>query len=123
MEIQPEEYEEYLKDEYLNFHEASELLEIGEEELRQLVQKHQVPTHTIAGVFLRLKKKDVEQLKNRWRIDRELFPASEPYFSHPSTMRKAALKEKWADFWYFNDFYIVCSFLIIVLLYFIISSQ
>ncbi|MBI2095345.1 MAG: helix-turn-helix domain-containing protein [Candidatus Omnitrophica bacterium] len=125
MEISPEEHREYLKDEYLNFQEAAELLEVEEEELRRLVREHRIPTHTIAGVFLRLRKKDVETLKNRWRIDRELFPAPEPHVSHPGppALRQAARREKWADFWYFNDFYIVCSALIIALLYFIIVSQ
>ena len=123
MEISPEEHTEYLKDEYLNFHEAAELLEVEEEELRRLVQEHRIPTHTIAGVFMRLRKKDVETLKNRWRIDRELFPAPEPHFSHHTTVRQAARRDKWLDFWYFNDFYILCSALIIVLLYFIIISQ
>ena len=124
MEIKTEEYEEYLKEKYLTFHEASLMLDISEEELMELVRRHEVPTHQVAGAFLRIKKTDVEELKNKWRIERELFPMQkDSYFSHASTVERAGLAEKMADFWYFNDFYIICSGLIIILLYFIISSQ
>ena len=74
MEIEPEEYKEYLKEEYLNVHEAAEILDIGEKELWDIVHHHKVPTHNIAGAFLRFKKTDIEELKNKWRIERELFP-------------------------------------------------
>ena len=123
MEINKEEYTNYLEDQYLNLHEAAEMLEVSEEELKSLIQEHQVPTHTMAGVFLRLKKQDVEHLKNTWRIKRELFPAPQTFFSHHDTVPVSSKREKWQDFWYFNDFYIICSVLIVVLLYFIVSSQ
>ena len=113
----------YIKEEYLNIQEAAEVLEIGEEELRKLLAQHKIPTHTIAGVFLRLRKNDIEHLKNKWRIERELFPKPEKYFSHHTVVHKATLLEKIADFWYFNDFYILCSILIAVLVYFILASQ
>ena len=108
---------------YLNVHEASELLDVSEDDLWELVHKHQVPTHQIAGAFLRFKKEDIEQVKIKWRIERELFPKHTRYFPHQSTVRKASFFEKVADTWYFNDFYVLCSLLILVLLYFIVSSQ
>ena len=123
MDIKPEEYKEYLKEEYLNVHEAAEILEISEQELWDLVHQHKIPTHNIAGAFLRLKKGDIEELKIKWRIERELFPKKEPFFSHHNTVQRANLVENLRDFLYFNDFYIVCSILVVVLLYFIISSQ
>lgn len=123
MEIKPEEYKEYLKEQYLNVHEAAEFLDISEEELWKLVHEHQVPTHNIAGAFLRFRKEDIEQLKNKWRIQRELFPHEEKYFSHNKTFKKPGLLDNIRDFWYFNDFYIICSILVIILLYFIISAQ
>lgn len=124
MEINSEEYKEYLKEHLLNVHEAAELLEISEDELWSLVHTHKVPTHNIAGTFLRFKKSDIEHLKNKWRIERELFPKRERYFEHHSTVQKSAgFAENLRDFWYFNDFYVICSALVVVLLYFIISSQ
>ena len=123
MEIKPEEYKEYLKEEYLNVHEASELLDIGEDELWDLVHQHKVPTHNIAGAFLRFKKLDIEELKIKWRIERELFPKKAEHFVHDSTVRRGSFFEVLGDFWYFNDFYILCSVLVVVLLYLIVSSQ
>ena len=111
------------EEEMLSIQEAAELLEISEAEVSSLVEEHRVPRHTIAGAFLRLKKKDIEDLKIKWRIQRELFPEKEPYFSHHNTVQKAGFLEKLGDFWYFNDFYILCSILIFVLLYFIIATQ
>ena len=121
-EIKKEDYDQYLKEEYLSVKESAELLEISEDELKGLVTKHQIPTHTVAGVFLRLKKKEIEDLKIKWRIQRELFPKKSEYFSHETVVTKAGFTEKFADFWYFNDFYILCSALIILLVYIILST-
>jgi hypothetical protein len=107
----------------MDIREASEMLDISEEELWGLVRSHKIPTHNIAGAFLRFKKHDIEELKIKWRIERELFPKRERYFSHKSIVRKPGIAEKLGDFWYFNDFYILCSALAVFLLYFIISSQ
>ena len=123
MEIKKEEYKEFLTEDYLSLKDASAMLEISEEELRALVKRHQIPTHNVAGVFLRLKRKEVEELKNKWRIERELFPKPQKAFVHKSTVERANLWSKFADFWYFNDFYILCSILIVLLLYVILSYQ
>lgn len=122
-EIKKEDLNEYLNEDYLSPKEAAELLEINEDELRALVQKHEVPSHNMAGVFLRLKKKEVEELKIKWRIERELFPKQDKFFAHATTVKKAGFFEKLGDFWYFNDFYILCSTLTLLLLYTILSSQ
>ena len=121
MEIKKEDYDEYLNEEYLSIREAAALLEVSEVELRGLVQKHQIPSHQVAGAFLRLKKKDLEELKIKWRIERELFPQKEQFFVHHNTVIRAGLFEWLGDFWYFNDFYIICSLLIMLLLYAILS--
>ena len=122
MEIKPDEYEDYLKEEYLSVREAAEMLEIGEDELWQLAHENKIPSHNIAGVFLRLKKKEVEDLKNRWRIGRDLFPGGHEHVL-PESIEKPSLVEKLSDLWYFNDFYVICSLIIAVLFYLIISSQ
>ena len=123
MEIKKEDYKEFLTEDYLSLKDAAAMLEITEDELRALVKKHQVPTHNVAGVFLRLKRKEVEELKIKWRIERELFPKPAKTFVHNNTVVRAGIGSKLADFWYFNDFYILCSVLIGLLLYVILSSQ
>lgn len=123
MEIKKEDYKEFLTEDYLSLKDASAMLEITEDELRALVKKHQVPTHNVAGVFLRLKRREVEELKIKWRIERELFPKVQKTFAHKTTVARAGVFSRLADFWYFNDFYILCSVLIVLLLYVIFSPQ
>ena len=123
MEIKPEEYSSYLKEEYLSTREAAELLEISEVEVKSLIEKHSIPTHQIAGAFLRLKKKELEELKNKWRIERELFARDGKTFAHETKAKKATITERISDFWYFNDFYVLCSLIIFTLVYFIVTSQ
>ncbi len=121
MEIKKEEYKEFLTEDYMSPKEAAALLEISEDELKALLQKHQIPSHQVAGAFLRLKKKEIEDLKNRWRIERELFPRPQASLSHKTSVMRAGFFGSIYDFWYFNDFYILCSVLIILLLYVILS--
>ena len=111
------------EDRSLPIHEAAQILDVTEEELWGLVHKHQVPTHNIGGAFLRFKKEDIEELKIKWRIERELFPHPQASFVHESTVGRVNFGDKLKDFWYFNDFYILCSALIMVLVYFIAASQ
>ncbi len=112
-----------IEERYLDVHEAAVLLEVTETELWDLVHQHKIPTHNIAGAFLRFRRDDIEELKNKWRIERELFPKQEVTFAHTRTFRKPTFIEDLRDFWYFNDFYIICSVLIVGLLSVIISSQ
>ena len=112
-----------IEERYLDVHEAAEMLDVGEKELWDLVHQHQVPTHTIAGAFLRFRKDDIEELKIKWRIERELFPETGEHFAHNRTFAPPAVVERLRDFWYFNDFYIICLMLTVILLYFIISSS
>ena len=123
MEIKKEEYKEFLTEDYMSVKDAAAMLEVSEEDLRGLVKRHQIPTHNVAGVFLRLKRKEVEELKIKWRIERELFPKTEKGPVRKKTVARAGFFSTIADFWYFNDFYILCSVLIVLLLYVILSSQ
>lgn len=112
-----------IEERFFDIRQAADLLEVSEEELWDLVHQHKIPTHNIAGAFLRFKKEDIEQLKIKWRIERELFPRNTQYFDHKSTVGKTTIFERIADFWYFNDYYIFCALATAALLYFIISSQ
>ncbi len=107
----------------LDVRQAAELLDVSEKEVWRLVHEHKVPTHNIAGAFVRFRTSDIEVLKNRWRIERELFPKKERYFPHQSIVAEPDRMEKLRDFWHFNDFYIICSVVILGLIYIIISFQ
>lgn len=108
---------------YLTPEEAADVLEISQEELWDLAHQHKIPTHSIAGAFLRFKREEIEAIKIKWRIERELFPQRQKYFSHQTVVEKATAFEKMRDFWYFNDFYIISTIIVIGFLYFIVASQ
>ena len=112
-----------LEDRYFDIHEAAEILEVGEKKLWDLVHQHKVPTHTIAGAFLRFKKEDIEELKNKWRIERELFPSRSDFSIEKTAVAISSMKGSLSDFWYFNDFYVLCGVLVVTLVCFIVSSQ
>lgn len=114
---------EELEDRFLDIHEAAHILEISEEELWGLVRKNEIPHHNLAGAFLRFKKRDVEELKIRWRIARELFPPKQEVVHHAVSVPKAGALDRLKDLWYFNDYYVFCFTLMVLLLYVIISSQ
>ena len=107
----------------LDVRQAAELLDVSEKEVWSLVHEHKVPTHNLAGAFVRFRTSDIEALKNRWRIERELFPKKERYFSHRSIVAEPDRMEKLRDFWYFNDFYIICALVILGLITVIVSFQ
>ena len=112
-----------VEERYLDVHEAAALLEVSETELWDLAHQHKLPTHTIAGAFLRFKTKDIEEVKIKWRIERALFPKRDRYFVHQSTVGRETAWDRVRDFWHFNDFYVLCSVLALTLLYFILSAQ
>lgn len=114
---------EFLTEDLLSLKEAASLLGVSEEEVNELIKKHRVPSHQVAGAFLRFKRKEIEGLKNKWRIERELFPKASESFEHTASVLKAGFFDRVADFWHFNDFYILCSVLIMLLLYVVLSYQ
>jgi len=108
---------------FLDIHEAANILDVSETEFWDIVNKHEIAAHNIGGTVLRFKQDDIEALKNKWRIERDLFPEKTVSFPHASKLEKSTLLDDAADFWYFNDFYIICSVFVAVLVYFIIASQ
>lgn len=114
---------EFLTEDLISLKEAASLLEVTEAEVKELIEKHRVPSHQMAGAFLRFKRKEIEGLKNKWRIERELFPKKSDHFVHEASLAKASFFDRIADFWHFNDFYILCSVLIMLLLYVVLSYQ
>lgn len=76
--------------------DAAKLLNISEEELETLVASGKIPSYRIAGEFLRFKEADLYRYKSA---------ALQP-------PRAVKITEKIADFFYFNDFYIISTLII-----------
>ena len=110
-------------EQYISLQEAAEILALSEDAIRQMVKKGELEPHTVAGAFLRFKRADINYLKMKARIRSELFPQKGATLAYNAKMITASFFEKLKDFWYFNDFYIFCTLAILVLLYFIVSTQ
>ena len=90
---------------FISVRETAQILEITENKVMELIEARQLQAYRIADKFLRLKKSDVLSLRNTGSVEKE----TESYPYTPN--------ERLQDFFYYNDFYFVCSFVILFLLY------
>jgi len=93
---------------YISVRETAQLLGINEKKVMDLIETKDLHAYKIANQFLRLKKSEVLNLRNSGSVKDEANII--PYTS----------LERIKDFLYFNDFYILSTLLIIVLVYIIL---
>ena len=108
---------------YIGVEEACRILETTDEEIQQLVRQGKLHAFKIGERYLRFRKDQVSEIKAKWRINRELFPARGSERAHILVVDKPGLSERVKDFLYFNDFYIISISVIAALLCLILSSQ
>ncbi len=89
---------------YISVRETAQILSITEKKVMDLIEEEKLHAYKIANQFLRLKKSEVNELKNTGKVTTELLIY--PY----------STAERIRDFFYFNDFYIVCLGIITVLI-------
>jgi excisionase family DNA binding protein len=94
----------------LNIEEVCQNLGISEEDLRNLVDRGEIPAYRLGGTILRFKKAQIDIIKAR----------GIPDISELDKMALSPVQDSWLekfkDFVYFNDFYIVSLIIIVVLL-------
>jgi excisionase family DNA binding protein len=95
----------------LTAEEAADLLGISEEEIKKLVETGELPAYQIGGRFLRFRKEQVEAIAGE--IVAKSPPKKAP--ERPSV-------DKFLDFLYFNDFYIISAALTFIILWVILKS-
>ena len=89
----------------LTIREAASLLGVSEKEIIDLAQDGRIPAYKIGGVYLRFKRQQLEEYK-------------EKFLSHlnQEPEEKYTLMEKISDFFYFNDFYMLAALIIVLIL-------
>ncbi len=92
---------------YITVRETAQILGISEKKVMDLVEEKKLLAYRIAGQFLRLKKTEVVSMRNTSAVVQENF--SQPY----------TFAERINDFFYFNDFYLISSAIILGFLYII----
>ena len=96
-----------MADQFISVREAAQTLGVAEKKITDLVDKGDLQAYRIAGQFLRLKKSEVITIQDSGAIAQE-------------TVRyQYTSAERFSDFFYFNDFYIISFFIIAALLYII----
>ncbi len=88
---------------YISVRETAQILSITEKKVMDLISEEKLHAYKIADQFLRLKKNEVYDLKNTGKVAEEL--VIHPY----STI------ERIRDFFFYNDFYLVCLGIVAVL--------
>ncbi len=95
---------------YISVRETAQILGVTEKKVMDLVEEGKLQAYRIADQFLRLKKAEVLDIKNAGKVVSE-------NFQHAYTS-----SEKVADFFYFNDFYLISLAIIVMLLYLIFNA-
>jgi len=90
----------------LTVREVASFLGISEKDVLDLAESSQIPAYKVGGVYLRFKKEQVDEY--RLQHTGETGKVSEA---------KITWKEKFGNFIYFNDFYILSGLLIILLVF------
>ncbi len=90
---------------YISVREAAQTLAISEKKIMDLIEERKLQAYRIADKFLRLKKTEVMDLRNKGEVAGE------------NTEIAYTRAEKISDFFYFNNFYIFAAVVITTLLY------
>lgn len=127
----------------LSIKEVAEYLKISEEEVKRLVDHGEIPAYKIGDTFLRFRKEQIDAIRDEINQIEEIEPEhAKPSLdrhgkaAHPYTDLERDIKrkspnvrqydystaEKIRDFFYFNDFYILCFILIALLMYLIFKT-
>jgi len=108
----------------LTLEELALHLDIPEEEIRKLVESGVIPAYSIGGSFLRFRRDQIDAIKNEI-TSKSVSTVPEAGKPHYHKVRHHDVPEKFtdkvADFFYFNDFYLISMLLIAALVYVIMN--
>lgn len=94
----------------LTVEEVRSFLEINQDELDQFIRRGKLQSYKIGGTYLRFRKEDVLNLRLEVMPKRALHS-------------KPPLGARLADFWRFNNFYIISLVVIGLALYLVIAAN
>ncbi|MFA5429934.1 MAG: helix-turn-helix domain-containing protein [Candidatus Omnitrophota bacterium] len=92
----------------LTIRDVALYLNVSEREVMDLAEQGKIPAYKIAGVYLRFRKEQVEAYKNALGSG-----------NSSSTRDFYPFKDRVSDFFYYNDFYIFSTLIVLFLLLFI----
>jgi len=93
----------------LTVREVSSILGVSEKEIIELAEDGKIPAYKVGGVYLRFKKEQIDGMRKSIRVE----------LRKPEQTHAYSMQDKFDDFIYFNDFYIVSAVIIIFMLFII----
>lgn len=96
-----------MSSQYITVRETAQILSVSEKTVMDLIERGNLQAYKIADQFLRLKRSEVITIRTSGQVVSE----------HPTVGYGAG--ERFRDFLYFNDFYLVILGIIAILLYII----
>lgn len=93
----------------LTLDEVKNFLEIDQKEVEKCIQKQKLHAYKIGGTYLRFRREEVINLKSELKPSKGKMPVKRTIFS------------KIADFWRFNNFYIISIALVVALIVLVIK--
>ena len=109
----------------LTLEETARRLGLPADDVEAMIRAGQLPAFRLGGSFLRIRQKDVESMYARMKKKRvPAQPERPPLPEEPRSaeiapmpnLSKASAWERLADFFYFNDFYLLAVLIILTLL-------
>jgi len=107
-----------MSDKLLTLKEAADSLSMPEEEVRRLVEVGKLPAYQIAGLYLRFKEEHIISLKEGHSVERHDLADKD----NLAAGNRYRLFARAKDFFYFNDFYIISTVIVLFLIYIIYKS-
>ncbi len=96
----------------LTVRDVASLLAVSEKEVLDLAESGAIPAYKIGGVYVRFKREQVlDYKKSRVLLGQKV-----------DVKKEYPFKDRLADFLYFNDFYILASLIVVLLLVLIIQG-
>lgn len=95
---------------FISVRETAQMLGVTEKKVMDLIEARRLQAYRIADKFLRLKKTEVLNLRNSGNVQSDHQPIA------------YSASEKIRDFFYFNDFYLLSSLIILFCLYVILYT-
>lgn len=99
------------QEKFLTIREAAHYLNITEKEIINLAEEGKLPAYKIGGVYLRFKRDQLDKMKSQVEHKQDYARNIKP-----------RVLEKFRDFLYFNDFYILSAVVIAVIVFVIIKE-
>jgi len=99
-----------MSEKLLNLKEVTRYLDLSEKDIRTLVDRGEIPAYRLGGTLLRFRKDQIDVVKARG------IPKVGKQEEEVLTTRVYGRMERFRDFLYFNDFYIISAIIIVILL-------